>query len=156
MNLLSHPLPRFFISIGIFLLVACSIGSKNVNQPLPVPFTKLAQGQQSNLSLEKHLIIQSNRSWGKLWRAHNGGRELKPVVDFSREMVIAIFTGQKNTGGYKVDIQDININNSGMTVNVIFYKPSPGSIVTMALTQPYVIIKTQKYDGKVDLRITSK
>ena len=71
-----------------------------------------------------------------------------PRVDFIQEMVIAVFSGKKRTGGYGVDLTRIEENLEKGKLEVFFLEthPSPKSMVIQALTQPYAIVKLKKVD----------
>ena len=57
-------------------------------------------------------------------------------------MVAVVFNGTKSSGGYDVEITSVedDENSNVLVVNFMTSEPSPGSINTMALTQPYHII----------------
>ena len=64
---------------------------------------------------------------------------LSAPVDFSRDMVIAVLLGTRNTSGYKVAINEIR--NEGWVTEVSYaeLKPSPTQAVAQALTNPYLL-----------------
>ena len=72
-----------------------------------------------------------------------------PQVDFTKSNVIALFMGQKSSGGYSIGIEKLEIN--GNTATVTVSKKSPEGIVTTALTQPFYIAAITKSD-KVEFR----
>jgi len=83
-------------------------------------------------------------------------------------MVIAVFSEEKRTGGYGIEITRVeeNLEKGQMEVFFLETHPSPNSMVTQALTQPYHIVKLKKVDipvvfiadreGSVKSRITNK
>ncbi len=64
-----------------------------------------------------------------------------PNIDFSKETVVAICMGEKNTGGFSVDVAGIRETKEGVTVMVKEIGPAAGDMVTMAISQPFCIIK---------------
>lgn len=60
-------------------------------------------------------------------------------VDFARQNVVAVFMGQKNTGGHSITIQNVTISNNTAEVLTVEEYPKRGGMVTMALTAPYCI-----------------
>ena len=73
-----------------------------------------------------------------------------PPVDFKKEGVLAIYMGQRPTGGYSLSLQDpaVPIANGVGTVTVKFEEPPPGAMVTQVLTSPCLLVKL----GKAGLR----
>lgn len=70
-----------------------------------------------------------------------------PKVDFKKRNVVALFMGQKSSGGFSIGIKDVVVKNEIATVLVNETKPQGGENVTMALTAPYCIAaipKTEK------------
>jgi PrcB C-terminal len=64
-----------------------------------------------------------------------------PSIDFNREMVVGIFLGEKNTGGYEIEIVRAERRDSLL---YFYYReefPSPGAMVTQALTQPFHLVR---------------
>jgi hypothetical protein len=59
----------------------------------------------------------------------------------STDYYVAIFSGQKPTGGFGIDVKSVEDNEGVTSIIVEETEPSPGSFVTQALTYPYVIIK---------------
>lgn len=74
-------------------------------------------------------------------------------VDFTRYTVIAVFAGEKNSGGYSVDISRVVERENGLVVSVREYVPGQGCIVTQAVTYPYqiaIIPKTNVLAATID------
>lgn len=64
-----------------------------------------------------------------------------PTINFEKETIVAVFMGQKNTGGYSVSIVDIVDKGEKIVVKVKETKPNENEMVTMAITQPFCIVK---------------
>ncbi|MBN1385030.1 MAG: protease complex subunit PrcB family protein [Elusimicrobia bacterium] len=65
-------------------------------------------------------------------------------IDFSKEMIIAAFMGQKPTGGYSVRIVDVEKLKDKIVVKYREEIPGKDSISTQAFTQPYHIKVIEK------------
>src|SRR5690554_2558652 len=65
--------------------------------------------------------------------------KLVPDVDFASNRVVALFMGEKNTGGYAIGIDEVKQEGNKVIVKV--KKTYPEGNVTMAFTQPYLIAK---------------
>jgi hypothetical protein len=58
-----------------------------------VPFATIAVGKSSGVQQSLQAVIRDRGAWLTLWRRHAGGPAPLPPVDFTREMVIALFDG---------------------------------------------------------------
>jgi hypothetical protein len=63
-----------------------------------------------------------------------------PPVDLSREVVLAVLQGPKNTGGYAVSISRVTQEGFLVEVQVEVVEPEPGSITIQILTSPYHLV----------------
>ncbi len=63
-----------------------------------MPFVTVAQGNASGVHEPTQLVIRDQAAWVTLWSRHRGAtRDPVPAVDFSRDMVIAIFADESGT-----------------------------------------------------------
>jgi len=113
----------------------------------------------SDYAEEKKYVITNNRDWSDLWyKVYLPDKYSKidlPKVDFTKEIVIAVFQGEKNKGGYLIEIKKIVEDKQDLNVYVNEISPHPRAAVTFAFTRPYHIIKLQKTGKKVKF-ITTK
>ncbi len=72
-----------------------------------------------------------------------GGEAASPAIDFAKEGVLAIFMGQRTTGGYGLALHDpaVTIADGVGTVVVRFEEPAPGMMVTQVLTSPCLLLR---------------
>jgi len=100
----------------------------------------LEQGSRSGYKDKGALIISDFKTFRDVWRNVHGSESGMPTIDFSSQMVLAVFQGQKNTGGHSIRISEI-VNNDGQ-LNVVVVETVPGSscVVTQAITQPYHLV----------------
>lgn len=61
------------------------------------------------------------------------------AVDFSKQMVLSLHSGLHNTGGYSIEVENIEVKGSTTYVTVKTTSPKPDEPVTMALTNPFCI-----------------
>ena len=73
------------------------------------------------------------------------------MIDFNREIVVAIFLGEKPTGGFAVEIVRVGRQNGEFVVDYKEINPASGAMVTQALTQPFHIVRI---DGEVGTKVT--
>ncbi len=62
------------------------------------------------------------------------------TVDFRERVVVAVFMGLRPTGGYQVDIREVEERDGKMYVYAYFRTPGEDCIVTQQITYPYEIV----------------
>ena len=65
----------------------------------------------------------------------------------SGRVLVAVFQGQQNTGGYSVQITAIERNGDQLVVRATFGVPAPGAMVTQVLTSPAHIVSIASADA---------
>lgn len=118
-------------------------------------FTTLVKGVYSGLSERTLVEVRSEEEWNSLWAKHVATVSPKPdapLIDFSKDMVVGVFTGVKPSGGYEVEIVKIESDEKVMTVFYREVRPSPEDIVSAVMTQPYHLIKTERQDIQIEFR----
>uniref|UniRef100_A0A7S2UQQ1 PrcB C-terminal domain-containing protein n=1 Tax=Attheya septentrionalis TaxID=420275 RepID=A0A7S2UQQ1_9STRA len=132
-----------FIYFFLPVLSMITIGTSAMS----LPFTTIESGAYSGIEDPVTQVFLGANEFGNFWAKH--GSNESPSVDFSTNMVICVFTGTKNTGGFSVDITRVEDSGDEILVTYETRAPSPGGMVTMALTQPHHIIQTAKSSKKV-------
>jgi protease stability complex PrcB-like protein len=115
-------------------------------------FSTVAKGFSSGITEPTQVAIRTRDEWAAFWRRHTRSRvdpPSAPPVDFSREMVVGIFMGERGTGGYEVEITKVERDESHLRVSYRATSPDPGAILIQALTQPYHVIKLPRDDRRV-------
>ena len=126
------------------LLRVAAIGTNKSTER--VSFKTIAKGFRSGIREPSQIAIRSQTEWQKLWRQHSSASTAPaplPTVDFAKEIVAAVFLGEKPTGGYGVEISSAEVADSSLTVFVKETSPKPGAIVTQALNQPFHIVRIE-------------
>lgn len=110
----------------------------------------LAGGNQAvGVEQPEYLLITNEGELLSVWnRAYGAQLTVPPLpeVDFRRETILAVFMGQKPSGGYSIDVQDAALEASDIYVDVIFNEPAAGAMTTQALTSPWVILRVLRGD----------
>lgn len=109
-----------------------------------VPFSTVDRGVTSGIKEAGFFVLKTEEEWRAFWRRH--ASSTPPVLDFSREMVIAAFMGEQRTGGFSIEIQKVEDKGGLLKVLVQKTLPAPESPVLQVLTQPYHIIRLAKTD----------
>jgi hypothetical protein len=65
-------------------------------------------------------------------------------VDFAREMLIAVATGTRPSGGFSIRVTGVTALGDVLEIAVLERCPASGAIVTQALTQPVEVVRVAK------------
>ncbi|KAF2519250.1 protease complex subunit PrcB family protein [Flavobacterium salilacus subsp. salilacus] len=139
--------------IALSLLIVLTVGCKCKKSAAENgDFTILKENGYGGKDTESHQLVNNQSEFEAL--CNELTIEEVPEVDFSKNSVVAVFMGQKRSGGYSITIKKVEID--GNTANILVKNtvPEPGAMVTMALTAPYcmaVIPKTEKVTVKETL-----
>jgi hypothetical protein len=117
-------------------------------QPPQMPFTNVARGATSSIETARTVVVRNADEWRALWKEH-AGHSKAPAVDFASAMIVAVFMGTKPTGGYAVEIAQIEQRDGEVVVTYRERRPGPDDITTQALTSPFHIVRTESRSGRV-------
>ena len=109
-----------------------------------VPIRSLDKGITSQIDSARQVIVRSDAEWSALWSQHAGDRA-RPAVDFSKEMVIAVFLSTRPTAGFSVEIVGVREEGAAVAVSYRETRPQPGSVTAQVLTSPYHIVAVPKH-----------
>ncbi len=139
-----------FITIMVIIItfIAGCRGYDIEDNPESLEFTSISKGQASSISEQRQLVIRDEQGFKDIWQEIDDVRGL-PEIDFENNMVIAVFMGERPTGGYGIEIKSIDEYPDRITVNIVETEPGPDELTTQALTYPYHIVTTEKTDSEV-------
>ena len=75
------------------------------------------------------------KAFETLWKKLTNQAQV-PIFD---GVVIVVTAGSKSTGGYRLEVAGIEEKEDHVVVTVQTVAPSPGTLVTQALTQPWLV-----------------
>lgn len=137
-----------FLCLTIFLM-GCNSGKKTAkvsNDLLLISKGSLHGAGEEGISAQE-TIIASESEWNALKEKMN---VVNPVsenfqndeIDFSKEVVIAVFETVKTTGGHAVFIAEISETNS--EIHIKLTRTAPEGMTTSVMEQPYYLAKMKK------------
>ena len=122
----------------VFLLFACtSMKESDANNKKTSLYSILRSAEYGGRETASSLIIENQSDLNTLFDSVNS--EERPTVDFSKSQVVVLFMGTKKSGGYSISIENVVEVDDKIFVYQKVSTPKPGDMVTMALTNPYVI-----------------
>jgi hypothetical protein len=89
-------------------------------------------------------VASDSSSWTRLWRTL--GRDAPPL-DFKKYFAVAVFAGERPTGGYSVEFLEPAPKGADLAVRYRI-KP-PAGFSTQAFTQPWKVRAFPRVKGKV-------
>jgi hypothetical protein len=114
-----------------------------------IPFLTAEKGYRSGIKERRFVVIRTEEEWERLWTLHKSTvspAPKVPAVDFQQEMILAVFSGDRRTGGYGIEIQKIEEDPERGQLSVYFLEtePPPRSMVIQAFNQPCHLVRTEK------------
>lgn len=139
-----------FALISTMLLAGCGKPSAE-----PTGFTTVDKGYYSGIEESMTVIITDPVAFAALWARHVSGQSPTPpvpAVDFNQDSVLAVYLGERKTGGYDVEVVAIRMADSKVTATIQRKTPR-GDTGTGATTQPYHIVKIPRVPDRTTLEI---
>ena len=118
--------------------------------PVP-PVRSLDKGAMSRIETARQVSASTAEQLAALWKGHGSSRP-QPAVDFSKEIVVAVFMGTQSTAGYATEIVGYRNASPGSKDVIVQYRetaPSRDAITAQILTSPYHIAVIPKQTGAV-------
>lgn len=137
-----------FSFIGI---IAASCTNEDYEESV-VPFEVIHNGWNAAFEDKRQALLTNNEDYQTLMNdVYRNFDQMPtiPVVDFTKNDVIAVFIGTKTSGGYQVSVDKIIKRNDAVSVYVNEISPGKNCMTTDALTQPYQLVKIPKIKQKV-------
>ncbi|MEK7858621.1 MAG: protease complex subunit PrcB family protein [Elusimicrobiota bacterium] len=105
-------------------------------------------GQDAGIKEKQMLVVRDQQAWEALWAKHDAGRKVaRPAVDFSRDIVVAVYLGEKTIGGYKVDLELLADPLEPASRLVVFYRevaPARKFFHIEVISRPYALLRVKK------------
>lgn len=111
-----------------------------------VPFEEVerSSGMSSGYESRSNLTIRSALAWEDLWLEIHGGDVPVPecpAINFTSEMIIAVFRGYCGSGGFSTTI--VRAISTG-TYYIVYVEESLHGDLTEVISYPYHIVKISK------------
>ena len=134
-----------WVGVAATAIVVCALTAVAAGQGA---MRTIDKGAQSNVDDRLTATARTEPEWTALWKKHNFDKPV-PSVDFSKEMVVAVFMGSRPTAGFAVEITSVAERNGKLVVAYKEAAPAPGAISAQVLTAPYHIVAVPKSSAPV-------
>ncbi|MFZ4509310.1 MAG: protease complex subunit PrcB family protein, partial [Fimbriimonas sp.] len=114
---------------------------------MEIQWSALDSGPVSNVAQQGIRVFETEGDLQRFWTQTS--RKLPQAMpyrlDWNTEKAVAVFLGQRTSGGFEVYVQRIDrINASIARINAIERKPQQGRMTTQAITSPWVLIRVKR------------
>ena len=134
------------------LLAACRTAPSGADG-----FRTISHGYQTGITSGTVRVARTEAEWTSLWREHTS-RELPrpsvPTIDFAKEMVVCVLSGERPSGGYGIEVVDATFDGKALLLGTRETKPAADAVVPMMITRPFHMIATPTTDA--DCRIAPR
>lgn len=140
---------KLVISIFLFVLIGCA-NTKQVKEPQKVTFETLLEGSHGGYRDGEFIIINNNKDLKRIYTQINKIRKPGfpiPKIDFNKELVIALFLGEKPSGGYSIYVSSIEETKNEF--HVFIKESTPEGMVATVMTQPFYFCKISRIEKKI-------
>lgn len=139
---------KYLSLLLITLMFSNCQGTKNVKQNNQnTPFETIAQSAYGGKESKSYEIIRSQAEMQKgleNMQLDEKTRNQLNKIDFETHIILVLHAGTFNTGGYGIEVTNVEINGATSYVTLQLTEPEIGEPVTMALTNPYTIVSIDK------------
>lgn len=145
--------PLVLVLLGVSLVVAAFAQGRT-----DIPFQVIDRGANSGEKEQGVKVLRTERAFEEFLKdkGEEQAKKLSKQVDWQTEQVVVVFGGQQNSGGFSVDVKKVvGVDIQRFLVEAVLNKPNRDRGVTMALTTPYIIIKTQRQVGAVKVKFAT-
>lgn len=137
MKLKNDSMKKLIPILLLTVLYSCSTTKKVVENKL---YSVLVSSEYGGGNFRFYEIITETKEFKMLL----GDEEIKKFVkpdDIKTSNFILVNLGEKNNGGYGVEVESVVEEVDKIVVTIKEIEPKKGSNVTMAITNPYAVIK---------------
>lgn len=101
----------------------------------------------SDVEIKSNIIINKHEDYIKFLENNNLNIvENKNLlnVDFTKKQILVYYLGQRNTGGYEVELSESVFKTDGIYVKFKEIQPKLNENVTMVITSPWIMVEFPK------------
>ena len=129
----------------LVLLMSCSAPKEVMDNS----FSVIYKSEMGGAEKPGHLLIQDNETYIQFiesLKLDESEYAKFLAVDFKKKNVLVLFQGQKNTGGYQIDIESLSNGNESILIKKKETGPKKGEVAITVITSPYCIALIPKGD----------
>jgi hypothetical protein len=117
----------------------------------PMTWKTIVTDSFSNIETPREAVIKDAAAWSTLWAEHSKTRIAAPEVDFSRNILVALFQGNNPICG-TFDVVHVGAHEGKLLVEYEVRDLSPVALCLAAITQPMRVVAVPRVDAPVEVR----
>lgn len=128
------------------------VANETMKETVKQSFQLIANGTNAENVERGNYVITRSTDWKNLWTKINyysSPIPALPEVNFSKEMVVALFSGRRYSSGYSIEVYDIQEKTNTIVVFVKEYSPGSNCIVAQSVTYPFQIIRIPRSEKEI-------
>lgn len=164
-------LPTLFVAFASLAFASCAAAQEpaaptptavnpdpEIPRPpgVPVAFVTVDRGVTADFARRPgDKAVRDEEEWKTLWEqlhADESPVPPLPAINFSKDMAIAVFAGEKPSGGHKIEIASIERSGAELFVTVREKAPPPDAVAAQVLTYPYHVVRLPRAAGPVRIK----
>ncbi len=135
--------------------------SPAANEPKTMDFVVITTGPTSAIKADMTSIykLDTQKSWDDFWAQHSINiqpPESAPVIDFTKNMVIAVVDTDQPSSGYELTIDQLQIVDDKLYIFATRKQPGAGCVSLGMISQPFVMIQVPQSALIPELRLTTQ
>ena len=136
----------------VVLLALCVVVMSACANPHPAPALpprSVAKGAFSGITDARQEVIRDKAAFAKVWdelQAQSRTRPSRPEIEFAHEMLVLVTLGQRRTGGFSIEVVNVEVRQNRLRIEVRRQKPPPDAMVIQSLTSPFHLVAVPKSD----------
>jgi PrcB C-terminal len=103
-----------------------------------VEIRRIGRWVSSGIKGARRLVIRDPATWASFWSELGAG--VRPEVDFRSDVVIAVASGERSSGGHDIEVRRVTRAGGHLRIEVLETYPSEGCMTTAGLTQPVDVV----------------
>jgi hypothetical protein len=92
----------------------------------------------SGIRGSRRLVIRDPDTWSRFWSELGAG--VRPEVDWGRNLIIAVASGERSSGGHDIAVQKVSRSGGELRIEVVETSPGSKCVTTSALSQPVDVV----------------
>jgi hypothetical protein len=132
-----------------------------VVEPKALEFVMITTGATSGVKTDMTSIykLDTQQTWDEFWAQHSKNiepAEPAPVIDFNKDMVIAIVDTDQPSSGYELTIDQLQAVDDKLYIFATRKQPGAGCVNLGMISQPFVMIEVPQSSLIPELRLTTE
>lgn len=114
-------------------------------------YSELLEEDMEKAGMFSVFVIENQADWKNFWpdyirNPNTGGFAYEPDVDFANKIVIVMLQGVKNSGGYYMMTNGVDLGSNSIKIDLGVFEPSGEDANTQVISSPYEIISIDRKD----------